>query len=91
MELTSVIHKIARDRPDLTDHLDSTARKRALAIALVTVRKKLVLTQTQLAERAGFKQSFVSKLESPSGPMPETETIHRYAKACGVQAVVSFG
>lgn len=90
LELTATIRQISQDRNELLDLLDATARKKALAIALVTVRKKMGLTQIQVAECTGFKQPFISKLESPSGPMPTAETISRYAHVCGVQLVVSF-
>lgn len=77
-------------RPELKEYLDKNERKRNLALALRGVRKRAGLTQVELAERADMTQNFVSKLESPSGPMPNTDTLHRYAAACGVVAMVGF-
>jgi transcriptional regulator with XRE-family HTH domain len=61
---------------------DANAAKRAIAIALVRMRKQRGLTQAELAERADWDKGFVSRLEGAGGPMPDTATLTRYAVAC---------
>ncbi|WP_170566017.1 helix-turn-helix domain-containing protein [Ruegeria atlantica] len=85
------LHKeLIKIRPGLEEFLDRNERKRNLALALRSIRKRAGLTQEQVAELTGMKQNAISKLESPSGPMPNTDTLHRYAEACGVVATVGF-
>jgi DNA-binding XRE family transcriptional regulator len=64
--------------------------KRNLALALRSLRRWAGLTQADLAERAGLSQSHVSKIESATGPMPSTETLHRYAAACDARVRIDF-
>jgi transcriptional regulator with XRE-family HTH domain len=65
--------------------------KRALAIKLVRLRTDGNLTQSELAEKAGWHKSYVSRLESASGPMPDLRTIVKYTAACGAAAGLVFG
>lgn len=76
--------------PGLRESLDANAAKRNLALALRAVRKRAGLTQEDLAVKMGVSQAAISKLEAPTGSMPMTDTIHRYAAACGVVAVIGF-
>lgn len=76
--------------PGLKASLDKNAKKRNLALALRAVRKKAGLSQIEVANRMKVYQSTVSKLESPTGPMPMTETIQRYSSACSAVAVIAF-
>jgi DNA-binding XRE family transcriptional regulator len=64
--------------------------KRTLALALRSLRRWAGLTQADLAGRSGLSQSHVSKIESATGPMPSTETLHRYAAACDARVRIDF-
>lgn len=50
---------------------------------LIRMRKKVGLSQVEIARRAGWNKSFVSRLESGRGGMPDPTTMLRYSKACG--------
>ncbi|MCW3781556.1 helix-turn-helix domain-containing protein [Defluviimonas salinarum] len=76
--------------PGLRESLDANAAKRNLALALRTVRKRVGLTQKDIAGKMSVSQAAISKLEAPTGSMPMTDTIQRYAAACGVVAVIGF-
>jgi transcriptional regulator with XRE-family HTH domain len=68
--------------PEFRKLWEASAPKRAIAIALVRMRKQAKMTQSELAERANWDKGFVSRLEGANGPMPDTATLARYAKAC---------
>lgn len=73
--------RLQRD-PEFRKLWEASAPKRAIAIALVRMRKQAKMTQSELAERANWDKAFVSRLEGATGPMPDTATLARYAKAC---------
>ncbi len=52
-------------------------------------RIKQGISQTELAERIGMKQPQLAKVESLTS-IPSLETLNRYAKGLGLQAVISF-
>jgi transcriptional regulator with XRE-family HTH domain len=62
---------------------EASAPKRAIAIALVRMRKQAGLTQSDVAQRAKWDKAFVSRLEGAGGAVPDTNTLARYAEACG--------
>jgi len=68
--------------PEFRRLWDESAPKRAIAIALVRMRKQAGFTQSELAARAGWDKAFVSRLEGAGGPVPDTSTLVRYAAAC---------
>lgn len=80
---------LAEDR-ELSASYERNAPKRKLALALRSLRKDAGLTQEQVAARSGLTQSHVSKMESATGPMPTTESLNRYADACGSDLCLSF-
>jgi len=71
-----------RQDPEFLRLWAESAPKRAVAIALVRMRKQEGLTQSDLAKKAHWDKAFVSRLEGALGPMPETATLVRYAAAC---------
>lgn len=86
-ELTETLddlrNRIVAERADLREALERTKLKRALAMLLVGLRKREDLTQSELADAAGWDKAFVSRLESAGDQLPNLETIVRYAKVCG--------
>jgi len=52
-------------------------------------RKRLGLTQAELAERMGTTQPTVARLEA-GGVSPSLDTLHRAAEALGLELVVDF-
>jgi transcriptional regulator with XRE-family HTH domain len=78
-------------RPDVRELWDAHRERRSLALAFVHMRQLAHLSQSQVAERAHWGKSYVSRLESiDNGSIPDTGTIARYAQACGMDAVLVF-
>lgn len=82
--------QILQSRPEVRQLWDASQTKRDMALALVRLRQRAQLSQAQLAERAGWQKSYVSRLEAASDFFPDTETIRRYAEACGGVVSVVF-
>lgn len=80
--LDDLREELLQSDPEFAKLWDASAAKRAIAIALVRMRKQAQLTQSGLAERANWDKAFVSRLEGAAGPIPDTATLARYAKAC---------
>lgn len=62
---------------------------RPVADAIVGLRARLHLTQTQLAEKIGASQSVIARAESGKHPV-EVSLLRRIADACGVDWHVYF-
>ena len=73
---------IVNRKPALKAALKAAEPRIRLAIALTSLRRAAGLTQTQLAAKMGKDQAFVSKMESGSGPTPDTKSIAAFAYAC---------
>ncbi len=69
-------------QPELAAAWDNTEQQRSVARMLVAARKQAGLTQKQLAEKAGWDQAQVSRMESASNTAT-IETMQRYLGACG--------
>lgn len=54
----------------------------ALAAQLIQARSARGLTQAQVAQRMGSRQSVIARLEASKG-LPNIKTLHRYAQAVG--------
>ena len=64
---------------------------RQLAINISYYRKKLGLTQLQLAEKAGISRTHMSNIEAPRVPTPfSTTALFRIIDALGVEPVDLF-
>lgn len=50
---------------------------------LKTIRERLGITLTELADRTGMTVGNLSRLENMDGPNPTIETLRRYAHALG--------
>jgi transcriptional regulator with XRE-family HTH domain len=70
---------------ELTALMAQTEPKREIALAFGRMRKQSGLSQKDIVERTGWDKGFVSRLEGAMGGMPDTETIARFAEACGVK------
>lgn len=81
-------NELLQEDPVLAAEWEKNSSRRKLSQALILVRKHAGLTQAELAERIGWKQSAVSRIESATGPMPDTTTIDRYVRGCGMHMTI---
>ncbi|RYG71627.1 XRE family transcriptional regulator [Lentibacillus lipolyticus] len=58
-----------------------------LVAQIINHRKKLGITQKELAEMAGLKQSAIARLES-EGSIPRLDTLEKVTKALGLKIVL---
>ena len=86
--MKSVMEDLRRDSPALDRRLRESEPRRALALALVGLRRNAGLTQSELAAAMGRDQAFVSRMESPVGAVPSASSIEAYAQAC--RAAVAY-
>jgi transcriptional regulator with XRE-family HTH domain len=82
MSLDDLHEQMLQSDPEFRRLWEASAAKRAIAIALVRMRKQAGRTQSEVAERAKWDKAFVSRLEGAGGAVPDTLTLMRYAAAC---------
>ena len=76
--------------PELRERVEAQGPKRRLALALRALRTAQGLTQKEIEARSGLSQPVVSRLEAPTGSLPNWETVRRYVAACGGHMTLSF-
>lgn len=77
-------------RPEIADLARGNEVKRKLALALRALRKERGLTQRDVEGRSGLSQSMLSRLEAPTGSLPNWETVMRYVTACDGHMLLGF-
>lgn len=68
----------------------ATAPKRRLADRLEKMRIDAGRTQAEIAEILDVDPTYVSKMESPVGPVPKADLVARFADACGYDTAYAF-
>jgi predicted transcriptional regulator len=66
--------------PDVKREYDALAPAFEIAAELLRARKRIGLSQAELAERMGTSQSAIARLESGEA-LPSTKTLLRFAEA----------
>lgn len=74
-------------KPDVQAEYDALADEFAIARELISARARAGLSQAEVAQRMGTRQSVIARLESGRHP-PSLRTVQRYAQAVGGRAVV---
>lgn len=84
--------RLRAERPDIAARAQGheVKRKLALALALRALRKQRGLTQKEVEARSGLSQSMVSRIEAPTGSLPNWETVMRYVAACDGHMLLGF-
>lgn len=77
-------------RPDIAERGQGHEFKRKLALALRALRKERGMTQKDVEGRSGLSQSMVSRLEAPTGSLPNWDTVMRYVAACDGHMLLGF-
>ena len=83
------MHKKWVKQPKYRRAYDALEEKFVLASAVMDVRSRAGLTQTQLARKMGTTQPVVARLESGRA-RPSMRTLERLAEATGSRLLISF-
>lgn len=83
----SELHRL---RPDVVEENRANELKRKLAMALRALRKKKGMTQKDIERKSDLTQPMISRLEAPTGSLPNWETVMRYVEACDGHMLVGF-
>jgi transcriptional regulator with XRE-family HTH domain len=86
-----VQEEIFRKFPRTKELWAETEPRRRVSLMLTRVRKEKGLSQKEIAGRAGWDKAFVSRLESGLNGFPDSDTVARYAAACGLTAGFVIG
>lgn len=81
-DLKSMLDEIVGDDLQFAEEIKQRQSRIDLAMALVELRRGAEMTQKQVATIMGKDQSFISKMESASGPIPDAKSIAAFAHAC---------
>jgi DNA-binding XRE family transcriptional regulator len=81
------IERMKKEKPGFREHWDMMRPLRELLNKLVEVRIVQGMTQTELAEKAGLKQSALSRLENGRIP-PNITTVLAVVKALGMRVTL---
>ena len=84
--LEDLRRKVYAGQPQAEQAYRDSRQRAQLAASLKRQRRQAGLTLRAIACVAGWHPSFVSRLESATGPWPRIETIQRYLSACGTDA-----
>ncbi len=80
--VSAFLEQLRAEQPAHKAAWDETALARGVALTLVRMRRAAGLAQGEVAARAGWNKSHVSRLESATNGVPDLATIVRYATAC---------
>jgi len=88
--MSKLMEAARKKRPDAVELLNNNPLRVQIARQLRTARKEAGLTQAQLSAESGMSQPVISGMESPTGPMPEVESMDRFMRACGKKLWLGF-
>ena len=91
VDFDSALERIFNEVPGTRELWEKTGPKRNVANMLASVRAEYGLSKEDVAERAGWTKSYVSRLEGPMGKVPDIYTIGQYVNACGTMAWIAIG
>lgn len=84
-DLDTAMQRVFKNVPKTKAMWDAAEQKRLIGSLLESTRSAAGLTQSEVAEKAGWDNTFVSRIEGIRGPIPDTVTIARFVHACGGQ------
>lgn len=80
-DLDRTIEKILKEDPSFQEELDKAEQAWDIALQLYDLRKKMGLTQTELAKLVGTKQSNIARIESADYTGYTLKTLEKVTKA----------
>jgi ribosome-binding protein aMBF1 (putative translation factor) len=83
------LHDEWMNDPEYVREYEALEDEFALAQTFIAARAKAGLTQTEIAERMGTKQSYVARLES-GRTLPSVRTLQKFADATGTKLKLQF-
>ncbi len=83
-ELANLFLALSEQRPGLLERVTRLRREASIVDTLVDRRKKLRMTQAELASKIGTTQPSVAKFEALLHT-PRLDTVEKYAKAVGMR------
>jgi len=89
-ESVSELAKDLTDDRDFLRDLEEELADKSLARTLFTIRCRGGVTQAEMADRLGYTQSRISKLENGGLDRIKVSDLVAYAKALGLQTSISF-
>ena len=88
---TARLQEVLEERPGVEHAIDTLAERARMQQVLVGLRKTKGLTQQDLADAAGWKQSAVARFENnPRPSRVKVNSLVQYARACDVEIGVFF-
>lgn len=81
------------ENPSVKKEYDALENEFALFAEMIKARRLAGLSQKEIAQRMGTKQTAIARLESSSGKVkhsPSLATLQRYAKAIGCRLDIKF-
>ncbi len=86
LTLTEFVSKQLKVDPEFSEHYAREQIINNIAEMIVEARKKVHLTQSELAKKIGTKQSVISRIESGNSAfIPSLETLIRIAAALNMK------
>lgn len=89
MKFEEHLEKLLAEDPEFKRQWEEDEPQRAVLYAIAELRGAQGLTQSELSERTGIKQSELSKLENGKAN-PTLETLQKIAKGLGMRLELKF-
>lgn len=80
-DLDRTMEQVLRENPGIQEGLDKAGRAWDIAFQIINLREKAGLTQKELAELVGTKQSNIARIESADYTGYTQKTLEKIAKA----------
>ena len=86
----SFLQELREANPAGAELLDRSEAKANIARSLRAMRKARHMTQEEVSAASGLTQPMISRLEAPTGSMPDLNSVMRYVSACGGHLSMDF-
>lgn len=81
--------EVLEKRPKVQAEIDNLSESNRWVLLLKSMRREAGITQRELAERTGWEQSYIARLESLGNKtVPSLKTMRRYSEACGTDLAI---
>ena len=84
-----IIQELIESDPQLAKEAEQFDKEYELRKKLVLARKKAELTQSEIAEKTGLKQTAINRIEKDLDISPSVSTLIKYVDALGFQIEIT--